>query len=83
VLLWKSGNKDVANNFRIQLQSTTNLYDKHKFHENLKEDYRLDDPFQSNAYVLIVLLGIALIVLLGIALIVLLGIVFIVLLGIV
>ncbi len=45
VLLWKSGNKDVANNFRIQLQSTTNLYDKHKFHENLKEDYRLDDPF--------------------------------------
>jgi hypothetical protein len=26
VLLWKAGNKDVANNFRIQLQSTTKFY---------------------------------------------------------
>ena len=45
VLLWKSGNKDVANNFREQLQNTIDLYGEYKFHESFKEAYRLDDPF--------------------------------------
>ncbi len=45
VLLWKSGNKEVANNFREQLQNIMNLYDKYKFRENLRENEHLENPF--------------------------------------
>lgn len=45
VLLWKSGNTEVANEFRQQLQDIMDLYDKYKFRENLKENDRLEDPF--------------------------------------
>ena len=45
VLLWKSGNAEIANEFIQQRQDIMDLYDKHKFRENLKENNRLEDPF--------------------------------------
>ncbi len=45
VLLWKSGNTEIANEFRQQLQNIMDLYDKYNFRENFKEDDRLEDPF--------------------------------------
>lgn len=45
VLLWKSGNKEIAKEFRQELQNIMNLYDQYKFRENLKENDRLEDPF--------------------------------------
>lgn len=45
VLLWKSGNTEVTKEFRQQLQDIINLFDQYKFHENLKENDRLENPF--------------------------------------
>ncbi len=44
-LLWKSANIEIANSLITQLQKTQSLFDKHKFHENLRENNHLDDPF--------------------------------------
>lgn len=45
VLLWKAEKKDIANEFRKQLQELTDLYDKYKFHDFLEESDHLWDPF--------------------------------------
>lgn len=47
VLFWKADKKDIANEFRGQLQKIMDLYEKNKFLENLEEsEYQhLGDPF--------------------------------------
>ncbi len=45
VLLWKKDKEVIANEFRKQLQELTDIYDKHDFRENLKENDKLSDPF--------------------------------------
>lgn len=47
VLFWKANKKDIANEFRMQLQKIMDLYKNSKFLENLKKDERqhLGDPF--------------------------------------
>lgn len=47
VLLWKSENIEIANSLITQLQKTHSLFNKYKFHENLRKNDHLDDPFWS------------------------------------